>query len=257
MSLPRPVWPALGLAAVGGSALVFWELRADHPFIDVRLLASNLALTRTYLRFALITLCIYTVLYGITQWLEAGRGLSAEGAGLLLLPMTGLSAFVLGPISRRNLVRGPLIVAAGSALAASAGVLFLTAHSPIALIIAITVIFGITLGTGASGNQTALYLQASASQVGTASGLFRTFGYVGSIASSAIISMVFHANVSDHGLHTIAIVMIVASALALIITLADRQLRTPARDSDGDSAVTTSQPAGPDSRAAVPAQEST
>jgi MFS family permease len=257
MSLPRPVWPALGLAAVGGSALVFWELRADHPFIDVRLLASNLALTRTYLRFALITLCIYTVLYGITQWLEAGRGLSAEGAGLLLLPMTGLSAFVLGPISRRNLVRGPLIVAAGSALAASAGVLFLTAHSPIALIIAITVIFGITLGTGASGNQTALYLQASASQVGTASGLFRTFGYVGSIASSAIISMVFHANVSDHGLHTIAIVMIVASALALIITLADRQLRTPARDSDGDSAATTSQPAGPDSRAAVPAQEST
>jgi predicted MFS family arabinose efflux permease len=132
-------------------------------------------------------------------------------------------------------------------------VLFLTAHSPIALIIAITVIFGITLGTGASGNQTALYLQASASQVGTASGLFRTFGYVGSIASSAIISIVFHASVTDHGLHTIAIVMIAASALALIITLADRQLRTPARD----PAVTASQPPGPDSRAAVPAQEST
>jgi nicotinamidase-related amidase/MFS family permease len=106
MSLPRPVWPALGLAAVVGSALVWWELRADHPFIDVRLLASNLALTRTYLRFALITLCIYTVLYGITQWLEAGRGLSAEGAGLLLLPMTGAGPDLAAQPGARAAYRG-------------------------------------------------------------------------------------------------------------------------------------------------------
>jgi MFS family permease len=232
MSLPRPDWVALGLAVVLGASLVFWELRASHPFLDVRLLATNLALTRTYLRFALMTLCVYTVLYGVTQWLEAGRGISSQEAGLLLLPMTALSAVMLGPISQRNLVRGPLITAAASSVVASAGVLFLTTGTPIIWIMAVTLIFGITLGTGASGNQTALYTQTAAGQLGTASGLFRTFGYVGSIASSAIISIVFHKSVTDHGLHVIAVIMIGVSAVALLLTVADRRLRTQTQTSE-------------------------
>jgi len=92
-------------------ALTLWALRAEHPFVDVRLLARYAALTRTFLRFALVGLCVYVVLYGITQWLEAGRGMSALGAGLLLLPMSVISGVVVAPISRRNLVRGPVIVA--------------------------------------------------------------------------------------------------------------------------------------------------
>ncbi|MDB5074324.1 MAG: hypothetical protein JWO42_503 [Chloroflexi bacterium] len=225
-SLPHPSWLVLGLAVVLGAGLVGWELRTRHPFVDVRLLAANLALTRTYLRMALMTLCVYTVLYGLTQWLEAGRGITSREAGLLLLPMTGLSALVVGPISRRNLVRGPLIVAAGSSLVASIGVLLLGTSTPTIWIVAITLIFGITLGTTVSGNQTALYTQVTASQLGTASGLFRTFSYLGSIASSAMISIVFHTSVTDSGLHVIALIMIGVSAVALLITLADRQLRT-------------------------------
>jgi MFS family permease len=85
-------------------------------------------------------------------------------------------------------------------------------------------------GTAASGNQTALYTQVAADQLGTASGLFRTFGYVGSIASSAIISIVFHKNVGDHGLHVIAVIMIAASAVTLLVTVADRRLRTSSPD---------------------------
>jgi sugar phosphate permease len=71
-----------------------------------------------------------------------------------------------------------------------------------------------------------LYTQVAADQLGTASGLFRTFGYVGSIASSAIISIVFHKSVGDHGLHVIALIMIAASAVTLLVTVADRRLRT-------------------------------
>jgi MFS family permease len=92
--------------------------------------------------------------------------------------------------------------------------------------VAVTLLFGITLGTGASANQTALYTQVPAAQIGTASGLFRTFGYLGSIASSAIIAITFRTSVSDHGLHVIAVIMIAVSAVALLITLADRQLMT-------------------------------
>lgn len=228
-SLPHPDWVALGLTVVLAVGLVLWELRARHPFFDVRLFASNLALTRTYLRMALLSLCVYTVLYGISQWLEAGRGISSQEAGLLLLPMSGLSAIVVRPISRRNLLRGPLIAAAVSSLVASVGVLLLTTSTPIIWIVVITLIFGVTLGTMAIGNQTALYTQVEASQIGTASGLFRTFTYIGSIGSSSIISIVFHKSVTDHGLHVIAIIMIAVSALALVMTLADRRIRTQVR----------------------------
>jgi MFS family permease len=229
LSLPHPDWGALALALVVGMALVAWELRAAHPFIDVRLLATNLALTRTYLRFAVATLCAYTVLYGLTQWLEAGRGMSAEEAGLLILPMTALSAVIARPVSKRNLVRAPLVAAAVACLVGSAGVLALTTSTPIGWIVAVTMVFGITLGTTVSANQTTLYTHVAAGHIGTASGLFRTFGYVGSIASSALISIVFHTSVTDHGLHTIAWVMVAVSAAGLLLVVLDPTVMRQAR----------------------------
>jgi predicted MFS family arabinose efflux permease len=228
-SIPHPNWIILAAAVILFAALAFWELRAAHPFIDMRLLARNGPLTRTYLRYALVALCVYVVLYGVTQWLEAGRGMSALGTGLLLLPMSVISGIVIAPISRRNLVRGPVIVAAFASLVGSAGVLFLTSDTNIVWIVLITLLFGVALGTAASGNQLALYTQAPADQLGVASGLFRTFGYVGSIASSAITGIVFHAGVSDGGVHLIALIMIGVSIVAVALSVLDRQLRSPGR----------------------------
>jgi MFS family permease len=228
-SLPTPNWVMLAVSVAAWAALVARELRARSPFFDVRLLASDLALTRTYLRFALVLLCVYVVLYGITQWLEAGRGLSAIATGLLLLPMTAISGVIIVPISRRNLVRGPVIAAAIACLAGSAGVLFLGSSTAIVWIVAITLAFGVAMGAGASGNQTALYTQAPADQLGTASGLLRTFGYVGSIASSGITGIVFHDGVTDHGLHIIGWIMVGVSVILVLVTLADRTLGRPSR----------------------------
>jgi MFS family permease len=226
-SIPEPNWTMLGAAVVLFLALTLWELRAEHPFVDVRLLVRNAALTRTYLRYALVALCVYVVLYAITQWLEAGRHLSALGAGLLLLPMSVISGVVAVPISRRNLIRGPVIVAALASLVGSAGVLFLTSDINIVWIVLITLVFGVALGTAASGNQIALYTQAPREQLGVASGLFRTFGYVGSIASSAITGIVFHSSVSDSGVHLIGLIMIGVSIVALALSAFDRRLRNP------------------------------
>jgi MFS family permease len=133
------------------------------------------------------------------------------------------------PVSQRNLLRMPLVAAALACLAGSAGVLLLAGRTPIAWIIVVTLLFGITLGTGASANQTALYAQVPAEQIGTASGLFRIFGSIGSIASSAIIAITFHAGVSDHGLHVIALIMVAVSALVLLLTVADRHLMRQAK----------------------------
>jgi MFS family permease len=242
LALPHPEWTTLAVAVVLAAALVKWELRAATPFFDVRQLGSNLALTRTYLRASLTLLGVYTVLYGVTQWLQAARGFSSEEAGLLILPMGAVAAIVTRPVARRNLVRGPLITTAVAMFVASIGVLFLTTHSPVILIIGVIVVFGVAVGTTTSGNQTALYAQAPPDQLGTASGLFRTFGYIGSIASSTITGIVFRSSVTDHGLHTIAMILIGVSAVVLVMTIADRRLKPDSRPAvptaDGPADVT-------------------
>jgi hypothetical protein len=58
----------------------------------------------------------------------------------------------------------------------------------------------------------------TAERLGTAAGLFRTFGHVGSIGSSAMIGIVFHSGVTDGGLHLIGPIMAAVSVAALAIT---------------------------------------
>lgn len=226
-SLPHPRWSCLVITVVLGVALVVWERRATTPFFDVRLLASNRPLTRTYVRFAIVNLCSYVVLYGITQWLEVSKGLSELVAGLLILPMTLVSGVVIVPVSRRNLIRGPLLAAAVACIGSGVGVLLLRTDAWLVVTLMITVVLGVALGAGVSGNQTALYTQAPAEQLGTASGLLRSFGYLGSIASSAIIGIVFHQHISDSGVGTIGAIMAGAGVVLLVITLLDRSLRRP------------------------------
>ncbi|BDM74613.1 MFS transporter (plasmid) [Streptomyces nigrescens] len=224
--LPTAHWYLLTISVALWIALVRWELRARTPFLDFRLLAGNRALTSTYLRFGLVLLCVYVVLYGVTQWVQTVRGLSETEAGLLLLPMTLVSGLVISPVSRRNLVRGPVIAAGLACLIGSAGVLLLGTAAWIGWVVVVTLVFGIAMGTAAAGNQTALYLQAPAEQLGTASGLLRTFGYLGSIAASALTGVVFHTQVSDHGMHLVAWIMVGISVVLVVMTVADRTLRT-------------------------------
>lgn len=227
--LPTTRWWVLGLSAALWLGLALWELRARTPFLDLRLLVSNLGLTNTYLRFGLAQLCVYVVLYGITQWIEAVRGYGETASGALLLPMTLVSGLIIAPISRRNLVRGPLIAAAATCLVGSVGVLLLDSAAWIGIVTIVTIAFGLASGFTVAGNQIALYEHAPAEQLGTASGLLRTFGYVGSIAASAITGIVFRSSVSDHGVHLIGWTMLGVSIALTLLTLADRTLRARPR----------------------------
>ena len=224
LALPRLDWIALAVAVVIAAALVAWELRAGNPFLDVRLLVSNLPLTRTYLRYGLGLLGVYVILYGLTQWMEAARGLSAFQAGLLLIPQGLLSAVTARVASHRKDVTKPLIVAAVLMLAGAVAALLLTSHSPVIAIIAVTALFGLMAGVHNVSNQAALYREAPAEKVGTASGLLRTFGYVGSIAAATITGTAFHSGVNDAGLRHVSLILIGIGVVVLLMTVLDRKL---------------------------------
>src|SRR5207244_4198545 len=154
-----------------------------------RLLAANGGLRRTYLRQLCTQLVMYSLMYGVTQWVQDGKGLSAAAAGLVMLPMTGMSALVTAPVARRNVVRVPLIIAALVALGVSVTLRFLGIGTAIPVIVAVTVAFGFTVSLGAVGNQGALYAQSPVEEVGTAAGLMRTASYLGAILASSLISL--------------------------------------------------------------------
>jgi MFS family permease len=227
-ALPRLDWIALGATVALAAALAVLESRAGDPFLDIRLLVSNGALTRTYLRYCLTLLGIYVVLYGLTQWIESARHLTGYQAGLALIPMGVMSAVTGRVVSRFTAwLRLSLMVTAVTLVAGAVGLLFLTSHSPLGAVISVSVVFGLVAGFGNVTNQTVLYMEAPAGKVGTASGLLRTFGYIGSIAAATITGVAFRVRVSDAGLHLVALILTGTGLVVLVLTFLDRKLGVP------------------------------
>ncbi|MYZ33807.1 MFS transporter [Streptomyces sp. SID4917] len=224
MGLQHPSWIALGVALVLFAALIGWERHATAPLIDVRMLVANRSLGLTYLRTVVSMFGAYCLMYGLTQWLQEGKGLSAIVTGLVMLPISAVAVVVSRPVSRRNLIRRPLIAASVIALGVGFALRWANIHTPLVPIIFIMIAFGFSFALSALGNQAALYAQAPADQIGTAAGLLRTFTYSGAILSSSLISLTYAHAVNTAGLHTIANLLVATSLVGAVLAVADRRL---------------------------------
>ncbi|MGY0489205.1 MFS transporter [Streptomyces sp. WG-D5] len=225
LDLSDPVWWLLAPFFALAGVLVWWQLRAKTPFIDVRMLAGNAPLARTYLRHGLSYLLIYCVMYGFTQWLEEARGYSSGHTGLLMLPMslTALVCSLLG--ARTKGIRAPLVTA-GVLLTAGAGLLaFLDGDTPLALLLLAGACFGIPQGFVGTCNQAAVQEHAPAADIGSAAGLQRTAQYIGAITASSLIALAYGQRATDSGLHLMAGVSVVLGLLLVALTVTDRALR--------------------------------
>jgi MFS family permease len=223
MALPRFEPVHLCVSALLGIALVVWELRAANPFFDVRTLATNRAMMRTYGRSTLALLGSYVILFGLTQWLQSACGYSPFQAGLVLAPMGLCSAFA-AHLARHRSPRAAMLIAAALMILGAAAVTATTSHSPVTIALTITALFGAASGLSNVANQTALYREASTATLGTAFGLLRTFGYFGSIGASSISAIAFHRGATDQGLHHIGLALLCVSAAILILTAVDHRL---------------------------------
>ncbi|MFE0460474.1 MFS transporter [Kitasatospora sp. NPDC058965] len=214
--------PVLCAAAAAGFAVR--ELRCAGPFVDLRLFGGNRPLLATYLRQLLSYTASYAFLYGFTQWLEQGRGLSAAAAGLMLLPQAAGGLAVSWLTGRNPAVRGKLLVGACCQLAACAGLLLAGGGSPIWLLLAVGVLMGVPQGLNGLANQSALYRQAPAERMGSAAGLLRTFMYLGALGASAATAAFFPHGAGTGGLHRLALFMAAGAVLLLAATVLDRSL---------------------------------
>ncbi|WP_414121611.1 MFS transporter [Corynebacterium nuruki] len=220
----------VAVALVTGAALVRWELRCDDPFIDVRVLAGNGPLLLTYTRGLLTATISYTFVYGFTQWLETGRGLSATAAGLVLLPVFAAGIAVAVTWGRRPEVTGKLLAGSVAQLVAGVLMLFTTGSSPIWYLVAAMLILGIPQGLNNLAIQNSLYFQADPDRIASSAGLLRTFMYLGAIVSSVIYGNVYGDEAATGGLHILGWVVVGISVVFLSVTASDRSLRAIGRE---------------------------
>ena len=224
MNLDHPIWWALLVSAAFGIVLVAHSLRHAQPFIDVRMLARNRPLTLTYLRIAAILLIVYCVLYGFAQWLESGAGFTSTQAGLITLPMSAVAALASLAGARTKSIRTPFIISAATSLFGCVGLFLIGHQTPVWVIAMAVMLFGLPTGMASTATQAAVYIQAPASEIGTASGLQRTATYIGAITATSLLGFVYGQHATDHGLHRLAIVMGVLSAVLVVATILDRTL---------------------------------
>jgi predicted MFS family arabinose efflux permease len=195
------------IAVASAAALVWWELRASSPFLDLRLLGGNGPLLATYARSLLTAVSSYSLLYGFTQWLEEGRGLDPSIAGLVLLPVFGAGIVVSTLTGRHPAIRGKLLVGAVTQV-----------------VVAVALVAGVPQGLNNLANQNAVYHQATPERIGSSAGLLRTFFYLGAIIASTAGGVFLSPRADTPGLHDLAWFMLGAAALFVVVTVADRSL---------------------------------
>ena len=225
MSPQSAHWYLLVLAGAATAGLAARELRVAEPFIDLRALGGNLPVLATFGRTLLTFVVSYAFLYGYTQWLESGRGLSASQAGLILLPMF-LTAIVVSTLTGRSpRIRGKLLVGGAAQVLACALLLLVDPGSSIWLLVVIAVIVGVPQGLNSLANQNALYHQADPARMGSSAGLLRTFTYLGALVASAANAAFLSRGADTAGLHHLALFVLAVAVLLLATTLPDRSLR--------------------------------
>jgi sugar phosphate permease len=221
-----PRWWLAPVAGVLFVALLVHSRRPDvaEPFLDVRMLAANGALSATYARFALTCLLTYAVFYGYAQWMEDALGYTATEAGLATLPLSVTAAVATLLSARTTTLRAPLAFAALGLLAGYTGLLMLGDGASRLAIGAVGVVFGIAQGTNSVANQAAVYEQSPENEIGTTAGLLRTAGHLGAVGASSLLGLFYGKCASTAGLHSLAITMVVPSALLCAGTLLDPSL---------------------------------
>ncbi|WP_152360660.1 MFS transporter [Microlunatus speluncae] len=227
-----PRWWLLPVIIAAGAGLVLWERRVAAPFLDIRGLIANRPLTSVLAQQGAINLTFYSMFFSLPLWLESVRGFGSDAAGLMILPVAGLGIATV-PLAARMIrrvgSRPALLLGSCVLLGATLLIQLLGDASPIALIILLTLAFGIPNGFNNLGLQTSLYDAAPPDRTASAAGLFQTFRYLGAILATAMIGLIFERDLSSSGLHHLGWLMTGGAVVVLLLALL---IRRPVRESE-------------------------
>lgn len=183
------------------------------------------SLRGVYAAFITIGIGFYALFYGLPVWLEQVRGFDASAAGLLMVPIAGLSVAAT-PLAARLIRRrgGRWAIGVGAAGVAAGAVPLLAygADTPVVAIVLVGAVLGVALAFTFLGLQTRLYEGAPEGRMGAASGLFQTCRAVGGILGTVLVGLAFGHAADSAGLHAIALAVVALGALVAVSSLRTR-----------------------------------
>ena len=180
----------LGLAALAG--FVWWELRAAHPLINLRIFARR-AFSASAGAVTVVFFALFGSLFVLTQYLQLVHGYSPLGAGVRALPFA-IAMGVVSPVSPLLATRlgTRLVIPAGMALM-GLGLLDLstaqihTSYPPLAVAVAI---MGAGMGLVMAPASTTIMATVPSHQAGAGSAINDTIREVGGALGIAVIGSI-------------------------------------------------------------------
>jgi len=234
---------AVGIVALG--AFVAWELRSDHPMLDIRLFAHR-GFAAVNVTAMLFSFGMFGAIFFLTQYLQTVQGYSPLQAGIRVLPWTAIT-MVLAPFVGQLAERwgGKPLVITGLALQATGLAWLASILTPTTPYGALVVPF-VLCGVGMT-----LFFVPLASVVlgtlpkaleGVASGANAAFRELGGVLGIAVLGAVFSSRggyTSGHdyvsGLVpavSVGAAVVAVGALTALALPGRRKLRAPVAASD-------------------------
>ncbi len=199
------------------------EQRATDPFIDVRALARNRALCATLGRTLLTYTCFYCVFFGIPQWLQTVRGMSATEAGLTMLPVAAVGVLATragSSTTHRYGARRTLFIGTFALLVSGVLIAVLErSTAPLAVLLIVAAVAGIPNGFNNIGNQSLISAVTTVNDVGAGIGMYRTVAFTGANLAVVVLQLASGGTIDDAGLHRVGW-FIAATSIVLLIGLA-------------------------------------
>lgn len=219
----------LGLALI--ATLIMVETRHRNPFIDVRELRRNKALSFILLEQTATNIVFYSAFFGLPMWLQAAMGFSSGTSGLLMLPIVGVS-IIITPVTVRYIDRfgASRVLKYGvlTLILSATSIQLLTDTSTMLGITLIAVLLGLPNGLINLALQSALIASVTQSNTGAASGLFQTCRYIGASFATAILAVTLQNEPTTQRLHQVALVMSLGAVIMLALHLLGTKTRSPA-----------------------------
>jgi EmrB/QacA subfamily drug resistance transporter len=193
----------LGLAAAAVLTLVvlgWWEQRATDPVIPIRFLRVP-SIARSDAVVVCFAAALFSTILYLPLYLQLGRGLRIGQSGLLLLPIT-LSMVVTSAIVGLLITRtGRVNIFPQLGLAiATAAFLLLSAtvsRAPTAVVLALTMLVGIGLGTVMPPTQVTVQFAAGRDALGAATASISLSRSIGGALGVAITGTILFALIGD------------------------------------------------------------
>ena len=187
------VWLILA-GAIGLAAFVRWEIRQEHPVLNIGLFRNNKVFAFSSLAALINYSATFAVSFLLSLYLQYIKGFTPERAGLILIAQPVMMAIfspVAGSLSDR--IEPRIIASIGMALTTAGLVMLVFVSGDISLsyILASLVVLGLGFGFFSSPNTNAVMGSVDRKSYGVASGMLGTMRLTGQTLSMGIALLLF------------------------------------------------------------------